>query len=155
MLTHAVGKPHSYGCPPDIVESSLLDTGFSQDLVELPSKVVYHLEPGVNESPFAFWPKYVLDIVIPCCGDKNIGIPLRLLSLVVYEHLDNFLCQWESSIISILDTVSIRTVACNDETQTNSTAATSTVLDSLFIVVSSLCRAIFHAQCRENASHCL
>jgi hypothetical protein len=41
MLTHAIGEPHAYGCPPYIMESSLFDTRFSEDNIELTSKKVY------------------------------------------------------------------------------------------------------------------
>jgi hypothetical protein len=37
VLTHAIGEAHAYGCPFDVMDSSLLDTRFSEYLVELPS----------------------------------------------------------------------------------------------------------------------
>lgn len=92
MLTHTIGEPHAYGCPPEIMERSLFDTRFSGNDIKLSFKVVYHLKPGFCQCPLALWPHYVLDVVITCCGDKNIRMPFRLLSLVIYEHLNDFLC---------------------------------------------------------------
>jgi len=41
MLTHNIGEPHAYGCPPEIMERSLFDTRFSENDIKLSSKVVY------------------------------------------------------------------------------------------------------------------
>jgi len=94
MFTHAIGKPHTYGCPSKIVEGFLLDTGFSEDLIELPSKIVCDFESGISTHPLAFWPEHSLYVLIPFRRNENIGIPFRLLGSMIYEHLDSFVCQW-------------------------------------------------------------
>jgi len=103
IFAHAIGKPHTYGCSPDIMESSCFDASFSENFVKTPLEIIYHLEPGVRESQFVFRPEYILDVIIPRYGNENIGIPFRLLCLVIYKHLNDFLCQWEDSAISIFD----------------------------------------------------
>lgn len=71
VLAHAIGKPHAYGGPPDIMESARFDARFSEDFVKTPLEIIYHLEPGVRKSPLAFRPEHILDVVIPCCRNKD------------------------------------------------------------------------------------
>ncbi len=65
------------------MESSRFDAGFSEDFVKTPLEIIYYLEPGVREGPLAFRPEYILDVIISCWGNENIGIPFRLLSLMI------------------------------------------------------------------------
>jgi hypothetical protein len=83
MFTHAVGQQHAYGCSTEIMESPLLNACFSEDLIELSPKIVYDLEPGISEGPLSFWSEHILDIIVPCCGNEDVRIPFRLLSLVI------------------------------------------------------------------------
>lgn len=103
VLTHAVGKPHAYGCPPDIMESAHLDARPSEDLIEAPLEIIYYLEPGVRKGPPAFRSEHILDVIVPCRGNKNIRIAFRLSGLVIRKHLDDFLCQWQSPSVGIFD----------------------------------------------------
>jgi len=38
------------------MENSLFDACFSEDFVKTPLEIIYYLEPGIFESPLAFWP---------------------------------------------------------------------------------------------------
>jgi len=71
------------------MKSSLFDTRFSENDIELPPEVVYNLYGGIYKGPLAFWPEYMLDIVIPCNGNKNIGIPFWLLVYVFSKNETN------------------------------------------------------------------
>ena len=56
MFAHAIGKPHTYGCPLKIVESSLLGASFSEDPIELSPEVIHYLHEGICKGSRAFWP---------------------------------------------------------------------------------------------------
>jgi len=45
MLTHTIGKPRTYGGPPDIVESSRFDACFPEDFIKTPLEIIYDFEP--------------------------------------------------------------------------------------------------------------
>jgi hypothetical protein len=77
---------------------SRFDACFSEDDNKLSSKVVYHLKSGVCQCPLALWPQHVLDVVIPCCGNKDTfmmflvrglpqRIPVRLILVFVSNRL--------------------------------------------------------------------
>jgi len=107
MLAHAIGKSHSYGCPPDVMECPIFDTGFPEDSIELPPKVVHYLKAGIRKCPLALWSENILNIVIPCWGDKNIRMSLWLLCLMICKHLNDAFCQGKSSVVRILTQTSV------------------------------------------------
>lgn len=85
------------------MKSSIFNTRFSENDIELSPKVINDLKPGICNRPLVFWSENVLDVVIPYWWNKNIMVPFRLLGLVICKHLDDFLCQWKNSMVSILD----------------------------------------------------
>jgi len=58
------------------MESPLFDTRSSSDPIELLPEVVHDLEPGISESPLSFWPKHIIDVIVPCCGNENVRKPI-------------------------------------------------------------------------------
>ena len=83
VLFHPAGKPITQGRVPKIVELQFPDTRPSKNLPELTTEIADDLQPGIRIGPFAFGPKFVLDIIVPGRRHKNIWMTLRLPALVI------------------------------------------------------------------------
>jgi hypothetical protein len=60
------------------MESTLFNRCSFQDFVKVSVDVVHNLEPGIRKSPLALWSEHILDMIISCWWDKNIGIAILI-----------------------------------------------------------------------------
>ena len=103
MFAHPVGQPVRQGRLPQVVELALLiNTGPTQNLLEVRAEIVDDLQAGIRDRPATLLSQF-LNAIIPPWRYEHIRVPLGLLGLVFSKEKDELFVQGKNAAIGVFD----------------------------------------------------